>query len=229
MIGLMGFLMVLTTLKNKIVIRLKKIVKMAYIHMVSMPYKFNASNPYKIESIDSLSLLSSESEQYEATSPIELKQWLKKLDFNESKYTAIDFGSGKGVAVQVLISNENISKVYGVEISKCLAEESMFFLRGYISNGEVEIINCNAIHVDEKIIDDANLFYFYNPFPELVLRKVVKLISDSKSRINRDIIIIYFNPICSFVVDETFPNSEKIEIKNILSNAKTNIYYEKKI
>lgn len=221
--------MALTILKNKIKRKCKTIIKKTYINIISSSYKYKNVNPYKIESINSLGLASIDSEQYEATSPLELKQWLKKVNLSKNQYTAIDFGSGKGLAIQALISSENISKVYGVEISERLAEESMLFLKEYIDNGTVEIINCNAVDIDKGVIDKVNFFYFYNPFPELIFKRVVNIILDSTNRINRDIIIIYFNPLYSFVLDETFPNSEKKEIKNILSNATTNIYYEKKI
>ena len=43
-------------------------------------------------------------------------------------------------------------------------------------------------------LDGYNYFYFFSPFPSVVMKSVIKNISDSLQRSPRKAVIIYFNP-----------------------------------
>jgi hypothetical protein len=57
-----------------------------------------------------------------------------------------------------------------------------------------KIYNCDAALFND--IDRYNYFYFFNPFPVIVMKEVINNIKKSLIRIPRNITIIYFNPTC---------------------------------
>lgn len=209
-------------MRNKLMNGIRTIFKVLYVNTLSLAYFKRDVNPYKMETLDQLGLSMKNSCSYEGTKPIELKHWLKYLP--NDNYTAIDFGSGKGLAVKVLIENKLINKVYGVEISKKLSEQSEVFLSEYIKDSHVDIINSDALNIEQGIVDQSDLFYFYNPFPDVVFSRVVDKIMASKKENNRDIVIIYFNPIYHELIKNRFEISKVIVFNNLFSKSKTNLY-----
>lgn len=174
------------------------------------------------ESIDTLGLDKNKSEQYESTKVLELKIWLKKIPDND--YIAIDFGSGKGLVLVELLKNKMFEYVYGVEISQKLNYISKNNLTIFNNYNSVELLTIDAIDTPMEIISKSNFFFFYNPFPESIFKKVFERIERSISINPRDIVLIYFNPLYSDIITESIIfNNPKI-IHNILSNADTHIY-----
>jgi len=45
-----------------------------------------------------------------------------------------------------------------------------------------------------------NMFYFYNPFPEDIMSIVIEKINQSIEDKNREIILIYYHPVCHDVI-----------------------------
>lgn len=209
------------------ILKLKLFFKKTYVYSLSIRTK-GSINPYVKESVKSLGLNKNRSVEYEGTLPLELNKWLNLLP-KKKTYVAIDFGSGKGLAVKTLNYNENIKKVYGVEISKKLYEQSKVFLSSEINDNSVEIIHSDAVDLNIDVLNKSNLFYFYNPFPELVFKEVVRSIYNSKKINDRDIFIIYFNPLYDDLICDFFPDFDSLEVNNIFSNVKTKIYYERKV
>ncbi|MGD8117119.1 hypothetical protein [Vibrio sp. TRT 29B02] len=207
--------------------KLKFFLKKAYVFALKTCIR-GPINPYIKESVESLGLNENRSVDYEGTLPLELNKWLKFLPEKKS-YVAIDFGSGKGLAVKTLNNNNKIDKVYGVEISKKLYEQSKIFLSSEVNDETVELIHSDAVSLTPDILRNVNLFYFYNPFPELVFKEVMKVIHNSIEERKRDFYIIYFNPVYDELIYDFFPNINSFELDNFFSNAKTRIYYERKI
>ncbi len=102
-----------------------------------------------------------------------------------------DYGCGKGW-VLYMASKYGFSHLGGVELSKKIVDIAQ---RNMIKLGidNIDIICGDARNCHD--IDDYDVFYFYNPFPEVVMEPVVKNIQDSQQRNCRKIFIIYFNPV----------------------------------
>lgn len=57
---------------------------------------------------------------------------------------------------------------------------------------------------DYEIEDEQNVFFFFNPFDDVVLEAVVKNLERSLRRKPREIAIVYYNPVHSHVLDNHF-------------------------
>lgn len=122
-------------------------------------------------------------------------QYLNRVlkDFNIAENDkVIDIGCGKGSAMRKM-AQFPFAKVAGIELSKELAEiaEGNFDKLGY---SQCQIFNTNAALFDE--FDSYNLVYFFNPFPSIVMRPVIAAIENSIKELDREVVIIYLNPMC---------------------------------
>lgn len=206
---------------------LKNIIKSKI--LIKVYYKINAIfermqglDFSQIESLDSLKLKKEHSEQYETTKLFELKKWLRFIPQN-TKYTAIDFGSGKGTILVALATIKNFQHIYGIEISKKLIDIAHKNLENRKINN-VDLINMNASDIPIDIINKCNFFFFYNPFPYNIFISVFKKIETSIMKNKRDTIIIYFNPVHSSIIENSDYFVNTFKLKNSLSVADTYIY-----
>ncbi|MGO9016256.1 MAG: hypothetical protein ACLQF0_14900 [Dissulfurispiraceae bacterium] len=125
-----------------------------------------------------------------------------KMDFGDS--VLIDFGSGKGRVLLVALEY-GFKRLIGVEISQALCAICEDNLRIYRRNKKkydatkVEISNIDAAKY--PIPDDADIFFFYNPFGEEVFIKVIDNIEESLRLHRRSIYILYINPVFRDVLE----------------------------
>jgi len=120
----------------------------------------------------------------------------------------LDIGCAKGSAIKVML-NFPFKKIDGLELSPNLVKIAK---RNFhkLKTKKVEIFNENATNF--MGYNNYNYFYLYNPFPEKIFKKVIDRIN--KQVINKEIYIIYNNPIChdllidsSFLLVEQFPDA----------------------
>lgn len=142
---------------------------------------------------------------YMATKTIHLKKAFKILKIPKGK-VLVDIGSGKG-RVLMVASEFGFREVRGVEFSPklcAIAEKNIeIFKNKKPTNTVFSITNIDASLYQFK--DDEDVFYFYNPFNELILSKVVQNILASLKRRPRDILIIYANSgVKRKVIEEEF-------------------------
>ena len=186
--------------------------------------RLNGLDFEKIESISSLQLDPENSEQYEGSKAEEIKALFSKIQLPAS-IRFMDLGSGKGRVVCYISQLKNTEISRGVEISKKLCDVSEKNI-SILKCKNTEIINSAAENVSKEILDDTNVFYFYNPFPSATFYKVITSIFQSFLRNPRDLSIIYFNPTCNGVIEEIFSGLyTKQEYSNKISNASTLVYW----
>jgi hypothetical protein len=129
-----------------------------------------------------------------------------------SDYSFVDFGSGKGKAVLVA-SRWPFRKVVGVEFSDELIAVARRNLESYrgpaLRCTQVELVRLDA--TEFTIPDGPLVLYFYNPFREVVMRTVVENILRSLRQVARPILIIYMNPECRRLFEDS---AEFHEIEN---------------
>lgn len=120
--------------------------------------------------------------------------------FSISKGDAIvDFGCGKG-GVLISLSKYPFAKITGVEISQELADIARNNLQKLkISNVDVE--QCDAGSFVR--LEEYNYFYFFDPFPAVVMQDVIKNIKTSIINKPRKVTVIYMNPFCHDLFDES--------------------------
>lgn len=114
-------------------------------------------------------------------------------NFNISSSDAIvDFGCGKG-GILISLSKYPFTRITGVEIAPDLvdiARENIMKLK--IRNVDVQC--CDA--ADFKQLNEYNYFYFFDPFPCVVMADVLDNIEQSLAVSPRKVTIIYLNPFC---------------------------------
>ncbi len=103
----------------------------------------------------------------------------------------IDIGCGKGSAMKSMIELP-FEQIHGIEISTTVADIASKNFRK-IGDTRCKIYNIDATQFSEY--EKYDFFYFYNPFPELIMNMVIKKIIDSLTIYKRNLTVIYNNPI----------------------------------
>lgn len=120
---------------------------------------------------------------------------LRELNISEMD-SIIDIGCGKGSAMRTMLKFP-FARVHGVELSEHIATIA-------INNfNKLNETRCKVFINDAsefKDYDAYNIVYFYNPFPENIMKHVINNIMQSILRSERELIIIYNNPECNDVI-----------------------------
>lgn len=119
-----------------------------------------------------------------------------KIDFAESVF--VDLGSGKG-KVTLISSKFKFKKIIGIELKKSLIETAeknslIFFNKLWNKKYKQSIMYINCDAVDYSFKGNENVFFMFDPFTKIKLKKIINLIYENKLKYNREIYIIFFNP-----------------------------------
>jgi Histone methylation protein DOT1 len=142
--------------------------------------------------------------RYEPTRVRHFRKLLNFLTFpNDSVY--VDLGSGKGRLLFVA-SKYRFKRVVGVEFSHELCEIArknlIIFRKKIVFDVEVEIIESDVVNYEIK--NDENVFFFFNPFDEVIMNRVIKNIRTSLERNQRPVWLIYSHPVHRNPLDTAF-------------------------
>ncbi|MBS1806652.1 MAG: class I SAM-dependent methyltransferase [Acidobacteria bacterium] len=133
---------------------------------------------------------------YEQTKPADFEKLMSALKIRYEDFVFVDFGSGKGRGL-LLASNYSFRKIIGVEFATELHEAAQENIRRYRNHAQqcrnFELYCQDA--VDFPIPRDQVVFYFYNPFNEEVMAKVLANIRQSIENHPREIFILYCNSV----------------------------------
>lgn len=119
-------------------------------------------------------------------------EYLKNENANNS---IIDFGSGKGriLVVAAYYGFKNITGIDFVERLCKQAEHNIEKIKPLFQESNFKII---CIDVSNYTIENSsNVFFFFNPFDEVVMLQVVKNILLSIKNNPRKVYVIYLNPL----------------------------------
>lgn len=117
----------------------------------------------------------------------------------------VDFGCGKG-RVLLLAVLRGMKKAVGIEFSPelcAIARENVRIVeQATESRLDIAVIEGDVTHYE--IEDDQNVFFLFNPFDDVVMEAVVENIKKSLQRKPREIAVIYYNPVHSHILDNSF-------------------------
>ncbi len=122
----------------------------------------------------------------------------------------IDFGSGKGRQI-LLASLYPFKKVVGVEFEPSLhaiAQRNIQIFRDQKQKC-LDILAVCEDATDFEIPEQPLVCFFYNPFDDKHLKIVMRNIEDSLVRLERDVHVIYQNPVHRDLFDDS-PNWEAV-------------------
>ena len=124
-----------------------------------------------------------------------LKRLLKDINVRDND-SIIDIGSGKGSAMRIMLKFP-FEKVDGIELSKHIAEIAKRNLKK-LNADRSKVFNCDATIF--QYYNKYNMFYFFNPFPAKVMYNVISKINQAIQGLDREILIIYNNPVCHDII-----------------------------
>lgn len=122
----------------------------------------------------------------------------KSFDYlreNNATGSIVDFGSGKG-RILAVAAFYGFKKITGIDFVAALCEkakENIKKIKPLFPNTEFSIMYMDAVNYE--IRNDDSIFFFFNPFEETIMLKVVKNILKSLKEQPRIIYVVYINPI----------------------------------
>ncbi len=141
---------------------------------------------------------------YMPTQPEWFHQTMAKLRIDYAKYVLVDYGSGKGRAL-LFAATLPFRKIIGVEFCEQLHEIAVrniaYWQKKYAEPRAIESICADAANFDPPA--GPTVFYFYNPFKAETMRRVVARIEQSYKCDPRPLVLVYANPTCKELFDET--------------------------
>ena len=133
-----------------------------------------------------------------------------------NKNVFVDYGSGKGAAI-IHAKHLGFKKTIGVEFAKELHEQALENIE------KLKLQNVQSLYADATtyvLPNDISLIYFFNPFDEVVMSKVIENILKQKENFTNDVYVIYGNASCTILKE----NFELLSEKVYTSGAKAEFY-----
>jgi SAM-dependent methyltransferase len=146
-------------------------------------------------SVEQLGLPAARAHWYSDSGGPELSRVLDSLAIPRGS-VGLDLGCGKGGAA-ITMARRHFARVTGVELS---AELTQIARRNAERAG---LRNLSFVHSDASAftdLDDFTHLYLYNPFPCAVMGEVLGNLAASLARRDRELLLIYRNPVCDGAV-----------------------------
>jgi SAM-dependent methyltransferase len=123
---------------------------------------------------------------------------------NHNDAVFIDVGCGKGRAL-VVASEFPFRSIIGVELSPELAElaeeNSQVVARNFPKRTPITVVNTDALNYG--LPEGHLVIYLYNPFGKDLIRRLLTNIETALLEGDRQIRIIYYNPVCGDIFDRS--------------------------
>ena len=132
---------------------------------------------------------------YEPT-PYTVLERLASSGFLTKENVVVDYGCGKG-RVDFFLSSKISCKTIGIEYDTRIYESAMENKKTYIGKQKPHFL---CISAEEYKIEDADCFYFFNPFSIEILRSVIGKIITSYYEKPRKIKLFFYYPDQEYVV-----------------------------
>ncbi len=162
-------------------------------------------NTHSIVNLNKLTLAGENSQQnhhYQGASYYILFSIFEKLPIETKNLPLIDYGCGKGRALFVA-EQCGFTNLIGVDIAKELIDDANSNKAVYVRKNSQSKIDFLFEDATKYLIpDNAQVFYFFNPFGEEVLQKVIDNIKESVKQHPRKVYCIYLNPKFKAVFEE---------------------------
>lgn len=130
--------------------------------------------------------------RYQPSEPAAVRELIDALAIDHSEYVFVDYGSGKG-RVLLVASEFPFKRIVGVEFSPELnqiARENLArFPRDRQRCSEIELVTVDA--AEYELPAEPAVLYFYNPFAEPVLRRVLTGVQESLGSHPRPVLLLF--------------------------------------
>ncbi|MBF0506945.1 MAG: hypothetical protein HQL09_08920 [Nitrospirae bacterium] len=139
---------------------------------------------------------------YQPTCTLPLRKLLKELNIPPGK-VFVDLGCGKGI-VLLVASEFCFKEARGIELSPVLCDIAIKNCSVYKEKTKagIDFVIFRSDAGDYGLNDDEDVFYLFNPFDEYVLKQALNNITASLQRRNREVLIIYRNPVHASIIEK---------------------------
>ena len=192
--------MTISTFFKKLIGKQKPTIKQMLHHRIRIiSEKMNGLDFTEVIPLSELGLDRSLVVQGSPSGNIYLSQLLQTLQIGKLD-RILDIGCAKGSAMRIM-HKFPFSRIDGLELSGRLSNiATSNFKKLKVQNTEVFNINASEF----KLYDNYNYFYLYNPFPGVVMQKVINEINNQVNGSEAKY-IIYNNPVChNILLDNGF-------------------------
>jgi len=140
--------------------------------------------------------------RYQASNPDFVRTAIESLPIRPEDFLFVDIGSGKGL-ILLVASEYPFRRILGVEFAAELNEIAAANLRKRkLANPACEqVSSVLADAASYEFPTDDTVVFFYNPFGRNVLQRVIENLRNSLARNDRQVYIVYSNPIYSDLLD----------------------------
>lgn len=158
---------------------------------------------------------------YEPTS-YEVLERLVQSGYIAKKNTVIDYGCGKG-RVSIFLNHELKCKTIGVEFDERIFQKAEENRKSY---GEYQKVEFVCIGAEKFEVQDADRFYFFNPFSVEILRSVVGHILDSYYDNPREMQLFFYYPndeyIAYLMTEDMLMFADEIDCRDLFGGGNDN-------
>lgn len=132
---------------------------------------------------------------YEPT-PYSVLERLANSGYITKKNSLVDYGCGKG-RVDFFLSYQTRCKAIGVEYDERIHASAMENKVSAVSGGRTQFVLGSAENYE--VPEEADRFYFFNPFSVELLQKVMSRIEDSYYANPREMLLFFYYPSDEYV------------------------------
>jgi len=214
---------------TKIYLRIAKIKRISWFKIRSFFEKLKGIETLKYVTLEELGLSENEGIRYEPSKKKILHIAIKEIKeiVSLNNVAIIDLGCGKGRAL-IELSKYPFRKIGGLEYSNDILNICKNNLRK-LKLWNIELFCMNVL--DFKNYEEYDIYYFYNPFPQPVFKKVLENLIENNKKNKKPIYIIYIYATCHSLIMKSgyFNLIKKIENENKIFQQADDIYIYKNI
>ncbi len=134
--------------------------------------------------------------RYEPTPAEVFAEMIAAIPFDPKDFVFVDLGSGKG-KVLMLAAQYPFRRVVGVELWEDLHRAALENLDSFRERPDcaTEVASIRMDAADFPLPDEPLVLYFFNPFPEAVLARVLANLGTSLARAPRRVYLLFYGPV----------------------------------
>ncbi len=158
-------------------------------------HKIDTSGAIKIDKLGIESTHAEDANPFESTTTKAFVHAMKNLNVRYEDFVFIDVGSGKGRTL-LLASSFPFKKIVGVEFSERLNKTAQNNIQIYKNKHQkcFDILSLYADAAEYEFPAENLIIYFYNPFREKLMKKVLDNIHRAIALHSVKVMVAYLNP-----------------------------------
>jgi len=193
-------------------------------YLFDLRYGTDTVQTVEVDELDVHGARASQAQRYQPTGSLPFTRLMKLYRFPKDG-VLVDFGAGKG-RVLLMGMLYGFRKVVGVEFSAELcrvaqANVERLRARGFGLESAAEVVHEDAGQYAFR--DDENIFYFFHPFDDTLLGRILDNIHASLERAPRPAWIVYYLPVHAGAMESRIPKFRLLGA-HVLSGYECKVY-----